>query len=291
MPNFTDYLLAPWKIVTVLWGILHAGSPGGATASSAAIQGSLCVAQDLGGQIEAVCHIAGYNMPEFILWASFFIFLLFLAASTGLLYQCSKLGLTMNRIVHKLSQGDALHAYGKKTLTAINSVMQKERAFVHLWHQFEGTLLVSTENQEVYSTQSPESVFTKAALIEDNVHASLFSAIPGVLTGLGLLMTFIAILDGLSHVTVSSSMDVKGIGGLINGLSGKFISSIVAVTCSVIFVFVERIAYGRVNQAYRKLLPLLSTRFKRKTTEQLLFQIQSQLAEQAALLERRINVE
>jgi hypothetical protein len=142
---------------------------------------------------------------------------------------------------------------------------------------------MSGQGEEVYSTQPIESVLTKGALIEENVHSALFNAIPGVLTGLGLLMTFVAILDGLSHVSVAANMDVKGIGGLINGLSGKFISSIVAVTCAVCFVFVERIAYARPSRAYRQLMAQLSGCFRRMTAEHLLYQIQSQLYAQAAL--------
>jgi len=72
-------------------------------------------------------------------------------------------------------------------------------------------------------------------------------------------------------------MDVKGIGGLINGLSGKFVSSVTAVTCAVLFVFVERIAYSRPHAAYREIIAMLNPKFRRKSAEYLLYQIQRQI--------------
>ncbi|MEQ1399746.1 hypothetical protein, partial [Salmonella enterica] len=81
---------------------------------------------------------------------------------------------------------------------------------------------------EILSTQSIDHALARNSLVEEHVSTALFKSIPGILTGLGLLMTFVAILDGLSHVSVAANMDVTGIGGLINGLSGKFVSSIVA---------------------------------------------------------------
>jgi hypothetical protein len=163
-------------------------------------------------------------------------------------------------------------------LGPIGTVMAQDDSLSGFWHRFEETLLRSPTSDDVFSTRAVEEAFSKNELIERSVHASFFSAVPGILTGLGLLMTFVAILDGLSHVSVDANMDVAGIGGLINGLSGKFVSSVTAVTCAVAFVFVERFAYSRPNEAYRALVRELSSRFRRKTAEQMLHEIQIELA-------------
>ena len=66
------------------------------------------------------------------------------------------------------------------------------------------------------------------------VGKSLADVLPGWLSGVGLLTTFLALLLGLQNVHVLSSLEVRGIGGLVNGLSGKFFSSIASLGCSII---------------------------------------------------------
>jgi hypothetical protein len=67
--------------------------------------------------------------------------------------------------------------------------------------------------------------------------------VPGILTALGLLATFSAILVALSGVSYNPGNTVQpvtGIDALINGLAGKFLSSIIALILSMIFTFVEK---------------------------------------------------
>jgi len=285
VPNFIELLFAPWKLLELFernpvdlpQAVTAAqAAKDGTTAVTTVSDGSLCAIQDLGGgQMINVCHVLGYDMPGFVFWASLCIFLLFIGASIGLLFQCFDLASVLDRLAHQLerlpkAKGNALT---ESQLESIRHVMAKEQLVAPVWSRFEETLIVSPDDDEVFSTQPIDTTFSRAALIEDNVQSALFSAIPGVLTGVGLLMTFVAILDGLSHVSVASNMDVKGIGGLINGLSGKFVSSIVAVTCAVLFVFVERIAYSRPAEAYRQLIHRMHERFPRRTMEHLLFQL------------------
>jgi hypothetical protein len=166
----------------------------------------------------------------------------------------------------------------EQSVSAISSVMRREPALAGPWSGFEETLLPSAPGGEVFATRPLEELFDRARVIEHSVDVAYFGSVPGILTGVGLLMTFVAILDGLSHVSVSATMDVTGIGGLINGLSGKFVSSVTAVSCAVLFVFVERMAYARPRRALERLLSQLRGRFRRRTAEQLLLEIHARLA-------------
>ncbi|MCM2278361.1 MAG: hypothetical protein NDJ89_09825 [Oligoflexia bacterium] len=271
MPNLIDYLLAPWKILELLAGGSPAQSGKLAAGGAAASSSGLCSIQDVGGQVLSICRVAGYEMPSFIFWASCIIFLIFAVASLLLFRQCSKLAASLGRVTQQLERAK------NRDLAGLRAVLEKEKNLAPLWSQFEDTLLVFDRSEDVYATQPPEAIFSRGSVIEAHVHSSFFNSVPGILTGVGLLMTFVAILDGLSHVTVSTNMDVQGIGGLINGLSGKFVSSIVAVTCAVCFVFVERLAYSGPEQGYRKLLIQLSARFRRRTAEHLLHHIHTEL--------------
>jgi uncharacterized membrane protein len=105
------------------------------------------------------------------------------------------------------------------------------------------------------------------ALAEESVfdryyHSSFYQAVPGILTGLGLTGTFVAILVALAslHVSVIGDTEtVTGISELIGGLSGKFLSSIVGLLLSMVFLFVERKSCERrLTEAYEDLLDSVS---------------------------------
>ena len=280
MPILLDYLLAPWKIL----GLLGGDTPKPLSAGGAS---GLCFTIVSDGPTLSTCQAFGYSMPGFIFWASLLILALFVASSAALAVQCLSLAISLGRVAEALERL-RLPAGQKLTVTtldAITEAMRREPGIARFWTSYEETLLKPADGGEVFATRPVEEALDRARVVEHYVDTSYFSSVPGVLTGVGLLMTFVAILDGLSHVAVSATMDVTGIGGLINGLSGKFVSSVTAVSCAVLFVFVERLAYSRPFRAYEAVLAQLRGRFHRRTTEQLLAEIlaaQHRLAEQAA---------
>lgn len=272
-----EFLLAPWKILTALGG-LSAPKPGAPKTAG------LCYIRDVGGgEILSVCRIGNYEMPQFVFWASFLIFLLFVAACAYLFYQTRTLSGSLKSLERSLSKTpDA------PNLQQLRQIFAPQKATRPAWEQLEASVVSDggVGGSPSLFSKPPEDVFSLLRLEEDNIQLGFFAAIPGILTGLGLLMTFIAILDGLSHVTVGANMDVQGISGLINGLSGKFVSSIVAVTCAVSFAFVERFAFSFVKDAHRPFISQVLRKVRRRSPEQLLAQIQAQLDVQAAAIQR-----
>jgi hypothetical protein len=63
---------------------------------------------------------------------------------------------------------------------------------------------------------------------------------------------------------------ITGIQGLINGLSGKFLTSIVGLVCANVFVLLERPAVRRLLASHGEFLTLLDESFPRRTVEDLL---------------------
>jgi hypothetical protein len=137
-----------------------------------------------------------------------------------------------------------------------------------------------------FSVRPIREILDEDTLIGSIYHSSFYQAIPGILTALGLLATFIAILQGLSGVTynpLDSVHPVSGIDALINGLSGKFLTSIVALIVSIIFTFVEKklcernllLAHSRLVARFQDAIPYLSQ-------SQILLDMQSALLQRFA---------
>lgn len=119
-----------------------------------------------------------------------------------------------------------------------------------------------------FLTQPAEEILTEDRVIAGSYHASFHEAVPGILTALGLLATFASILIALAGVNYNAAdpaQPVAGMDGLINGLSGKFLSSIIALLLSVLFTFVEKKVceraiyrrFDRLLQRTREALPYL----------------------------------
>jgi hypothetical protein len=96
-------------------------------------------------------------------------------------------------------------------------------------------------------------------------HAGLYQSVPGLLTGLGLLGTFTALLIGLLDLKYTPT-EITGLPILINNLSGKFLSSVIALILGLVFLLVEKMAcerplartYEALAAKFDEILPYLS---------------------------------
>lgn len=83
------------------------------------------------------------------------------------------------------------------------------------------------------------------------------------------MLTFLAILIGLSKLHADGS-HIVGIQGLINGLAGKFLTSIVGLLCANLFVLLEKSALHRLGTTQQQFVAMVDELFPRRTMEQML---------------------
>jgi hypothetical protein len=115
-------------------------------------------------------------------------------------------------------------------------------------------------------------------VVDTFYHSRFHESVPSILTALGLLATFVAILMALAGVTYNIHdplRPVSGIDQLINGLSGKFLSSIIALLLSVIFTMLEKKACDRpLRDGYDALIKRCKDVFPFLTQSRILLDIQ-----------------
>jgi hypothetical protein len=121
-------------------------------------------------------------------------------------------------------------------------------------------------------------------------NGAFYQAVPGILTGLGLLATFISILLALKglHVSVTNNTEtVTGIKELIEGLSGKFVSSIVGLLLSMVFILMERRwCERRIENAWHALIGSVSALLPTLNPVRVQADAQAAAAQSVALLTR-----
>jgi hypothetical protein len=107
-----------------------------------------------------------------------------------------------------------------------------------------------------------------------------------IITGVGLLATFLAILVALLDVRLTNNR-IQGLDLLIQGLSGKFLSSVVAVACATALVFFEKGLFKPVRVRANTLGGTLRSLLPRLTTSQILLDSHKEIIDHLEALRSR----
>ncbi|MGD9727211.1 MAG: hypothetical protein AB7G68_10490 [Nitrospiraceae bacterium] len=154
----------------------------------------------------------------------------------------------------------------------LDAAMRREPLLEQAWFHYRKTFVIERTawfiEPRVFSTRAASEFFTQDILAA-RLNVPFYHQLPSLITGLGLLFTFLAILIGLSKLHADGSQ-IVGIQGLINGLAGKFLTSIIGLICANLFVLIEKSLFHRFTLTQQRFLTLLDELFPRKTMEQML---------------------
>lgn len=156
-------------------------------------------------------------------------------------------------------------------LHLLDRTMRSEPAFAADWLSYRKTFAVEQSawflEPTVSSQKSAAEFFSFETSMAEYLNVGFYRQLPSLLTGIGLLFTFLAILIGLSKLHTNGSQ-VEGISGLINGLSGKFVTSIAGLACANAFTLLETSVWYRLGNRYRRCLSLLDEVFPQRIVDQ-----------------------
>jgi len=157
-------------------------------------------------------------------------------------------------------------------LQTLDRAIRREPRLEQAWLHFRKTFVVERTawfiEPRIFATRTAAEFFPRD-LLSGRLNLAFYHQFPSLLTGVGLLLTFLAILIGLSKLHADGS-HIVGIQGLINGLAGKFLTSIVGLICANLFVLVEKSALHRLATTQQQFVTMVDELFPRKTMEQLL---------------------
>jgi ABC-type transporter Mla subunit MlaD len=135
-----------------------------------------------------------------------------------------------------------------------------------------------------FLTEPPEVALPYEVIVAREVNSGIFSAVPGLLTAAGLTLTFISILLallGVQYDKANTAEPIRGIDGLINGLSGKFVSSVVALFLSIVFMVFERFGMHSLRKSYKEVVESVAGVIPIISPTRILLDIQRSSANQA----------
>ncbi len=156
-------------------------------------------------------------------------------------------------------------------LYELDRVLRSEPDLITSWLSYRKTLgiehLAWFLEPTVYSQRPAVEYFSFETLCANRLNINFYRQLPSVLTGIGLMLTFLAILIGLSKLHANGSQ-IEGIQGLINGLAGKFVTSVVGLACANMFGLLEHSVWHRLEKQHRACIALVDEMFPQKSTVQ-----------------------
>jgi len=167
------------------------------------------------------------------------------------------------------------------------------------WREFEETLLIPGEDfdgerQVILNTHLTSVYFNQKNILWHKVNMRYYNALPNMLTGLGIVGTFIGLAVGIyiaaPGLNSESINDAKNaLNHLLNGASLAFITSIVGLLSSLFFSFFEKRKIHRFNNLCQRLVSEIDARVEYFSAERLASKGLSESKKQSLALETFAN--
>ncbi|HBP6668266.1 MULTISPECIES: anti-phage ZorAB system protein ZorA [Pseudomonas] len=130
-----------------------------------------------------------------------------------------------------------------------------------LWHEFDDSLVSSSDHKKLFNTLDAEHFFNARTLAPGLSGSRFFGSLPGLLVGLGVLATFVGLTIGLQNLKLESSAGVDqlraGISVMIQGAAVAFMASVWGVGFSLLLNLIEKIterwALGRIQDLQHRI--------------------------------------
>ena len=134
----------------------------------------------------------------------------------------------------------------------------------------------------VRNFREPDEYLNEATLIEPNIRTAFFQTVPSQFAALGILGTFMGLAGGIFTATdplTSGNTDeaIAAINALLSGASVAFVTSVVGIASSLIFLWVERGSMSSINRHLGKWVHNLGVAMQFKSAEELAEQRSVQL--------------
>jgi methyl-accepting chemotaxis protein len=165
---------------------------------------------------------------------------------------------------------------------------RRPRHLNDLWTQFlkdrEGTT-VAVDGAEI-STVDPEDTFSEHAVLR-GYNRNMALGFAGVFTGLGILGTFLGLVEGLSTIDGTEQDQVmSSILGLLGGMSTAFYTSIFGITLSLFWLFFDRALYYQIQREVIDFLGAVRIAYPVESADRLLHRLLAVEQEESAAIHK-----
>jgi hypothetical protein len=145
-------------------------------------------------------------------------------------------------------------------------------ALLHLWSEYAKTLHPQKEDGENgqsrivrwRATALADAFFSEQAVVDTRLKTEYYKHVPGILTGLGIIGTFLGLIQGLGRFQVAQNLtNVQAeLGQLIDSVGHAFYVSAAAIALAMLFTWVEKSLVAARYRQVESLRELVDSLFK-----------------------------
>ncbi|MFT6857889.1 MAG: hypothetical protein ACI9NA_000304 [Gammaproteobacteria bacterium] len=228
---------------------------------------------DLAGLVPDILKVFSFDTAE-ALSANFvaFLIVLFVGFILKAMYSARKArkrtSWLTGLLTNQTTEGVALE---RETLN------EKSRKFSrrvgHLWSEFDETLVESKSDEGVrlHNVYDADYFFNASTLAPGITESRMLAAVPGFLTAIGVVGTFIGLQLGLSELDIGGGISIEkmkdGLAHVISGAKLAFMTSVWGVFLSVLFNFFEKALENDVRRSISSLQVRIDELFPRFSSE------------------------
>jgi len=197
-----------------------------------------------------------------------FIFCFFLLLSV---YQLFK-SLQQTGWVLKLLKKETPETITTNRQELIERAKQKTHQGAHLWLEFNESLIEVNNNKPcLHNTIDAHHFFNNSTLASGITESRMLAAVPGFLTAVGVIGTFVGLQLGLAELNIGNNVAVSemksGLAHVISGAKIAFMTSVWGVTLSVLFNVIEKFLESLARKKIYKLQVRVDHLFPRLSAE------------------------
>lgn len=163
----------------------------------------------------------------------------------------------------------------------LDKIFKASGVLENIWKEFKDTIHKQTEIDtstgqhrviRMRLTAPAEVYFRTDIIVDTPLRADFFKHLPGILTGIGIIGTFVGLLSGLKGFNISeNNIEVqRSLTVLLEGVSDAFYVSATAIALAIFITVFEKIAMTKLNSMVERLARLLDGLFEAGAGEEYL---------------------
>lgn len=195
------------------------------------------------------------------------ILLLTLGLWFGFAYRVARVERRVNHAIRVLEGVQGQGAF-RQRFGEIFKALAEDPILGGRWRSFAATLMPVPGGDEAYGyTRRPHEDLDDRLLAAAGLDLRFFEAVPGLLVGLGLLLTFLGLIAALQFAAAGvAAPDVRDAQAALRQLLGaaafKFITSVAGIACSIAFSWAEKRRLYGFRRRLQRLNTLLEARLQ-----------------------------
>lgn len=193
-----------------------------------------------------------------------------------------RLHFSLRKTVKKLKSVEA--SQSDELLSNLTDCFEKDN-LKQIWKEYAKTLHQKNtggQHSRLRSTTLAENFFTEQAIVDTPLKIDFFKHLPGILTGLGIIGTFIGLIAGLHDFDpVSPEKAKESLKPLIAAVEHAFTVSAGAIIAAIFVTFFEKITIASLYSKVAQINDTIDGFFNMGVTEEYLETIANQAEESA----------